>query len=86
MDGTFPRLSPSCGDPAHGTSRPSIEDLMPDSDSEFRPAGEKKAADFRASSHAGRWGAEGLDKGWELGMKGGNLRLVQARTDLADEG
>ncbi len=91
QDEALPQLSPSCKDRGHSTSRPSIEDLMPDSDSESRPGGEKEAADFRVSSLAGRWGSESLDvpsKGQDPGLtrKGGSLRLVQARTDLADEG
>ncbi len=71
QDGPPPQL-PIGGeeDPAHGTSRPSIVDLVPD-------------------SSLGRWGSENLgvlSKGGELGLKVGSLRLVQARTDLADEG
>ncbi len=77
-------------DPAHGASPPSTGDPTPDRDrdSKSRAAGEVEAADLR-TTRAGRWGSESLglsSKGGENGLKGGNLRLVQARTDLADEG
>jgi hypothetical protein len=76
QDGPHPLFPPGGEDPA----RPSIVDLMPDSD------GEKEAADLRASS---RWGSDSRgvsSKVGGLGLQGGSLRLVQARTDLADEG